>query len=237
MSDEHQSRWSDDVAAYALGALEPQEARELEAHLEGCEHCQQELRWLSPAVQVLPEVVERQQPPKRVRDRVMTEVRADAKREAAASAGATRRPSWFSRLGAGAYGWRPAAGLAAIALVIVALVGYEVGSSDGTGSGGGESTVVPQESGVVATMTPKGEGGVLELANVEELPEDRVLEAWVQRDGEVEAVPALFVPNHEGKASTMIEDMDGVEVVMVTKEPKGGSETPTSTPIVNLEVG
>jgi len=237
MSDEHRNRWSEDVAAYALGALEAQEARELEAHLEGCEHCRQELRWLSPAVQALSEGVEHQLPPKQVRDRVMTEVRADAKREAAAAAGETRRPSWLSRLGAGTYGWRPAAGLAAIALVVVALVGYEVGSGDSGSSGVGESTVVPQESGVVVTMTPKGEGGVIELANVEELPEDRVLEAWVQRDGEVEAVPALFVPDHEGKASTTIEDMDGVEVVMVTKEPKGGSETPTSAPIVNLEVG
>jgi len=63
-----------------------------------------------------------------------------------------------------------------------------------------------------------------------------VLEAWVQREGEVEAVPALFVPNDEGNASTVIEDMDGVEVVMVTHEPKGGSETPTSDPIVAMKV-
>ena len=55
-----------------------------------------------------------------------------------------------------------------------------------------------------------------------------MLEAWVQRDGEVEPVQALFVPDREGRASTELADMDGVEVVMVTTEPKGGSETPTS---------
>ncbi len=30
--------------------------------------------------------------------------------------------------------------------------------------------------------------------------------------------------------------MDGVEVVMVTTEPKGGSKSPTSSPIVTVSV-
>ena len=63
-----------------------------------------------------------------------------------------------------------------------------------------------------------------------------MLEAWVERDGKVEAVPALFVPDRHGEAETTIEDMTGVETVMVTKEPSGGSETPTGEPIVTMSV-
>ena len=59
MSETEHERWSDDVAAYLLGALEPGEAAELERHLAGCERCRAELRWLRPAVELLPETVER----------------------------------------------------------------------------------------------------------------------------------------------------------------------------------
>lgn len=231
--DDKNQNWFDQLAAYALGALEPGEAAEVEAHLADCERCQAHLRWLEPAVQVLPESVERHKPPKGVRDRVMAEVRADARR----SVEGEGRPGWLGWLRSGSYGFKPALALAAVALALVAFVGYEVGSN-----GGGDSTAPVAEqtqeeaSGIKVAMVSEGKGGTLKLENVRPLPDDRVLEAWVQRDGEVEAVPALFVPDHEGNASTVIEDMDGVEVVMVTHEPKGGSETPTSDPIVAMEV-
>ena len=45
---EHE-HWAQEVAAYALGALEPAEAAEFERHLEGCERCHSELRWFGSA--------------------------------------------------------------------------------------------------------------------------------------------------------------------------------------------
>ncbi len=63
-----------------------------------------------------------------------------------------------------------------------------------------------------------------------------MLEAWVEREGQVEAVPALFVPDRNGHAETTIADMSGVETVMVTEEPQGGSETPTGEPIMTMAV-
>ena len=58
---EHEHR-GDELAAYLLDALEPGEAAELERHLAGCEECRAELEWLRPAVQLLPESVERVEP-------------------------------------------------------------------------------------------------------------------------------------------------------------------------------
>lgn len=229
MTDSDHNRWSEDLAAYVLGALEAEEAAELERHLEGCERCREEMRWLEPAVHSLPESVERREPPKQLRQNLMVEVRADAKGERSGS-----RTSWWRGLWE-ARGLRVATGFALVALLAAGVVGYQVGQ-DGSDEGASSTVVARQPGGITVKMVSEGEGGKLHLSGVDQLPPDKVLEAWVERDGEVEAVPALFVPDRHGEAETTIEDMTGVETVMVTKEPRGGSETPTGEPIVTMSV-
>jgi anti-sigma-K factor RskA len=238
MTGNEHDRWSEDLASYMLGALEPGEAAELERHAEGCERCRSEMRWLTAAVEALPEAVERQEPPPRLRERLMTEVRADARAAGAKGAEegfAGRVAAWLRGPRSGRRDWRPLAGLAAVALVVVALAGYEIGAG---GSSGGESTVsvVPPAHGVTAKVVRSGDTSELHLADVHELPENRVLEAWVRRNGEVEPVKALFVPDSEGRASTTIGNLNGVDLVMVTTEPAGGSKSPTSAPIVEVPI-
>jgi anti-sigma-K factor RskA len=223
-ADDH-NRWSEDLAAYVLGALENDEAADFERHLEGCEPCREEMTWLEPAVQTLPEAVERQEPPRALRAALMEEVREDA-REAAARPAPARRRGWLLK---------PAMGFAVIALLVAGVVGYEVGNG-GSDGGGGASTLERQVGGLSVKMVQEGDSGTLQLSGVHQLPPDKVLEAWVEREGEVEAVPALFVPNRDGLAETRIADMDGVAVVMVTEEPQGGSEAPTGEPIMTMAV-
>ena len=226
MSAADHDRWSEDLGAYLLGALAPREAEELERHLEGCERCREELRWLEPAVQTLPETVARQEPPRQLRESLMAEVRGEERPdERAASARPARTGRWFSR---------PAMGFAVIALLVAGVAGYQVGK-DGSGDSDA-STVVRQVDGITVKMVSEGDGGTLELAGVRQLPPGKVLEAWVEREGEVEAVPALFVPDRHGHAETTIADMSGVETVMVTEEPQGGSEEPTSKPLMTMNV-
>jgi anti-sigma factor RsiW len=252
MTETDHRRWSEDVAAYMLGALEPGEAAELERHAGGCERCREEIRWLRPAVNALPESVERLQPPRALRSRVMAEVRADAGEEVAVGAGERdargeeraaesglwgRASNWLRDLGSGPMGLRPVVGLAAAVLVVAAVAGFAIGGGIGSGEGGETTTISSgHPPGVTAEVVSKGGSGTLHLANVKRLPRDRVLEAWVQRNGEVEPVEALFVPNREGRASTEVPDMDGVEVVMVTTEPTGGSKSPTSAPIATVPI-
>lgn len=234
MTETHHDRRQEDIAAYMLGALEPDEAAALERHAEDCERCRQEMRWLTPAVDALPEGVERVEPPVELRSRLLAEVRADADD---AQRGERRRAFAWLR-GPGPLGLRPAVGLAALALAIVAVTGYAIGGGmDGGSGGGGTDAIVAGEApGITAKMVDEGDSGTLRLANVHQLPSDKVLEAWVQRNGEVEAVQALFVPDRVGRASTQLPDMAGVEVVMVTAEPKGGSEAPTSSPLITIPV-
>jgi len=234
MSVDDHNHWSKDLAAYALAALEPGEAAEFERHLAGCAHCQAELRWLAPALQSLPESVERQEPPRRLRENLMAEVRADARRTEGSSPARERRsllPEWLrgSKL-------RLATGFAVVILAVAAVAGYEIGKGGSGSEGGAETVFSRQPGGVTVAMVREGDGGTLRLAGVQQLPPGKVLEAWVRREGEVEPVPALFVPDREGRASTMIADMNGVDTVMVTEEPQGGSEQPTSEPIATMSV-
>jgi anti-sigma-K factor RskA len=245
MSESNHEHWQEDVAAYMLGALEPARATELEQHLESCERCQAQVRWLMPALNALPQSVERQEPPPGLRTRVLAEVRADAgaastERGDAPAGPVHRLGAWLRSLGSGPMGLRPVVGLAAAVLVVVAVAGYAIGGGIGggdDGSSGGSTVVAGKAPGVTAKVVMKGEGGgTLHLANVKQLHDEHVLEAWVQREGEVEPVRALFVPDDKGRATTTIADMEGVEVVMVTTEPRGGSEAPTSSPIVTVPI-
>ncbi|HEX5593403.1 MAG TPA: anti-sigma factor [Solirubrobacterales bacterium] len=224
MNGSDHTQWSEELAAYMLGALDPREATEFERHLEGCERCQGEMRWFEPAVQALPESVERQEPPPRLRQALMAEVRADLEPERRA---AKRRSwSWFSK---------PAVAFAVLVLAVALVAGYEIGKG-GSDDEGKATTLVTREHGITVKMVSEGDGGTLHLANLHQLPPDKVLEAWVRREGTVEAVPALLVPDRKGQAETTIADMSGVDTVMVTEEPQGGSEEPTGDAIVTMSV-
>jgi len=226
MSENGHEHHRDELAAYLLGALEPGEAAELERHLAGCEECWTELEWLRPAVQQLPESVQRIDAPPELRGRLMEQVRSEAE-----SAPAPRRARRWS---IGGWSLRPVAGLAALVLV-AAVAAYAIGSGD---SGGANTTTVVagHSPGVVAEVVRDGGSGTLHLTNLHQLPPDKVLQAWVQRGNRVVSAKTLFVPNQDGTASATIDDMEGVNTVMVTAEPRGGSVQPTSAPIVSVSI-
>ena len=156
----------------------------------------------------------------------MAEVREDARREAqSAAAKPSPRRRWLLK---------QAMGFAVLALLVAGVVGYEVGK-DGDG-GDPPVTLERQINGMTVKMIQEGDGGKLELGGVPQPPKDKVFEAWVEREGEVEAVPALIVPDRHGHAETTIADMSGVEAVMITVEPRGGSETPTGETVMEMKV-
>lgn len=223
----------EEAAAFALGALDAERLDDFKAHLEGCDRCQEELRWLEPAVRALPEAVAQQAPPPGVKRRLMEEVRADAAADAGAARPAPRRSfgAWLGGLRLGGLTWKPLAGLAAVVLIVAAGIGYAVGSGGGTDV---HTTEVDQANGIVAKVVAEDDTGELQLTGVGTVPHGKVLEAWVLRGETVEPVKALFVPDAEGNATTHIDDMTDVSVVMVTREPAGGTKAPTSKPLVEV---
>lgn len=220
-------RWREDPSAYSLGSLDPEESAEFKRHLAGCEQCQRGLRWFAPAVEILAETVERVEPPPRLRANLMDTVRSEAGRSTATNP--RESGSRFRRLVL-----RPAIGLAAVALIAAAGIGYAFRGGSGTDTINGTT---PAGGSVQAMLSRTNDTGTLELTGLSQLPSDEVYQAWVQSSGKVEP-SSLFAPRGNGTASAAIpQHLNGAQRVMVTIEPRGGSKAPTSAPLVSVPLG
>jgi hypothetical protein len=70
------------------------------------------------------------------------------------------------------------------------------------------------------------------------LPRDQVFQAWIQEGGDGPLRPStVFVAEQGGSATATIPDVEGAVRVMVTREPRGGSEQPTTAPMMRFELG
>lgn len=236
-ANEHDRRL-EEVAAFALGALDAAQVDDFKAHLEGCKRCQDELRWFAPAVEALGESVEQQTPSPQLKVRLMEEVRADAaavakeakaaeRRERAESRGSFRE--WLAGVHLGGLTWKPLTGVAAVILIVAAGIGYAIGNGGNTNL---HTTEVEQKNGIVASVVDEDGKGELRLTGLEQVPDGKTLEAWVQRGEKYVPVKDLFKPDAQGNATTQIDDLKDAEAVLVTEEPAGGSKQPTSEPFV-----
>jgi anti-sigma-K factor RskA len=236
MRQREHEQWRDGLAAYLLGALGSSEVADLERHLAECEGCRAELSWLEPAIGTLSEAVPRVEPPPGLRARVIGEARSEVgqaqipRRRHGRSLTTNRRGGGGQR-----FGFRPIIVVVALGLVLAAVGGYAVG---GGGQGGGAASTIlgGHPLGVSAEVIRQGEGGTLRLANVHQLPNGEVLQAWVRRGRRIVSADSLFAPARDGTATATIPNLGGVNAVMVTAEPSGGSERPTSPPIVTISV-
>jgi type IV secretory pathway VirB2 component (pilin) len=238
-ANEHDRRL-EEVAAFALGALDADQIADFKEHFKDCKRCQDELRWLATAVRALPESVEQQSPPPALKVRLMEEVRADVAAEAKKARAAQRREraesrggfrEWLAGINFGGLTWKPLAGMAAVILIVAAGIGYAVGNGGGTNV---HTYEAPQAAGIQASVVREGDEGELRLAGLGQIENGKTLEAWVKRGETVEPVKMLFKPDAEGNATTEIEDLKGAEAVLVTEEPAAGSKQPTSEPFVNV---
>lgn len=235
IADDH-SRWNDDLAAYAIGALDADAMAAFAKHLSECDRCRAELHRLAQAVDLLPGAVEQLEPPPGLKGRIMAEVAADGV-EAGAGAGA-KAPSRRRRLGgSGRRPWLALAGAAAVAAAFA--IGIAVGGSE---NGGGTTTVPVQALAPASAAQVDGalvrDGGDwrLDVARLPRLRGDRVYQAWVMRDGAVEP-SSVFVLARDGTASVAIpQPLREGDQLLVTSEPRGGSPAPTTRPLLSARV-
>jgi anti-sigma-K factor RskA len=235
-------RFRDSAAAYLLGALPRDELAAYEAHLAGCAACREEVELLAPAAEALPASVEPMAPPPELKARIMAEVEREAALLAAAGPAAdhpadaperTRRHrSWVP--------W-PLPRLASLAVAAALLV---LGVAGGLGlarlADDGAHTVAVQVDaqrapGAGAELEIDDRGSAMLVAHgLPAPPSGRVYQVWLKRPGHApEPTSALFAPSSDGSATATVPGaMDGIEQVLVTDEPMGGSKVPTREPLL-----
>lgn len=229
-------RYADLAAPYVLGALDEHEGADFESHLSECPDCREEVELLETSAHALPLGVPQLEPPPELRERIMAVVSREAELLAAAGPEADRatvaaepKAPWWRRLSITG----PLAG-AAVAAALVAV--FVLGGGDGKGD---FTTLRASQAPVGADVRMQvGEShSTLVAEGLPSPPRGRVYQIWIKRPGQdPEPTPALFRPSDAGTASVDLPgSMDGVEGVLVTHEPLGGSESPTRDPVIVVD--
>jgi anti-sigma factor RsiW len=76
---------ADDIPAFALGALDPEEALQVREHLARCPSCRAEVAAYHAVVGLLCYAIPPQEPPAQLRERILTHIAVDTESCAATS--------------------------------------------------------------------------------------------------------------------------------------------------------
>jgi len=219
----------DDLAAYALGALDADERRTVDAHLETCPSCRAELRSFAETTWAIAETQRRDVP---------------ARLRAAIVGRATRGRAWP--------GWpatlrsdlrRPvplAVPLALAAVLVVALLGYGGARRDADRYAAAVSGAVGAKVVALAATAGDGARGSLVIPangaapylilDLPAAPAGKTWEAWVIR-GDT-PVRAGLTDERGVTTLTLTAAVAGGDTIAVTPEPQGGVDAPTGTPVL-----
>ncbi len=229
----------DSVAAYALGVLSRPDAEVVANHIQSCEQCRDEYRFLVPAVtavaysaQASTEASEGAVPSRLLKARVMKRVRAEA------------TPRWQPRV------W-PAYAIAAASLAIAMLTGIVDLSLKGQLDRDRAQSAVQAQT--LADLTAPdsqrrrfaggevlvhGERLYLTMHALPPPPPGRVYQAWTLAKGAKTVAPSVtFEPGGGGVAVVRLpEAATTIAAVAVSVEPEGGSKQPTTKPIALVRI-
>ena len=222
------------IAGYALDALEPADRARAKELLERSEEAREELRSLTETSAAMATAVSGPAPPAGLRERILESARAD--RQTVVPLESRRRPRLAPVLGA-------AAAIAAVVAVALGIWGLSV-SSDLDESRAAlaqaraaAAVLASPEARTVGlsqgdgSLVVSGTDAVLVLNRMEGAPAGKTWEVWVL-DGKT-PVRAGLVAGGQARDVVPVEGSVGPGArVLVTLEPSGGVDAPTSSPVV-----
>jgi anti-sigma-K factor RskA len=228
--------------AYALGALPEQERRELEEYLAAHPERQAEIDELGNVASLLALSPQEQEPPPELRRSIMDVVEAEAQRPPA------RTRSWLA-------GVRELLSvknlaLAAAALLVIGLFSWNMLLQDQVQDLQGQvaSLQESQETRMVAlagtgaaqqaqveVILIKDHKAVLTAEDMPSVPKNKTYQIWVI-EGDVPQPSGLFKPDGGTVAAVVEKPLDEDDVIAITIEPDGGSQQPTTDPVLTAKV-
>jgi anti-sigma factor RsiW len=208
------------TAAYALDALEADDARAYEQHLAGCERCQDELASLSAAAGSLAYAVLPAGPPPALRERIL-------------QAAVAERPNVVplrARTRA-----RPLAAVAAVAACVAVGLGvWNIVLHNDLSSAKEALRGVPLIGASGSVVVGAGGSGALVVSNLSSAPAGKTYEAWVIEDGT--ALPAgTFTGGERTIVIRLTRAIPAGAIIAVTLERAGGVEQPTREPFITSQ--
>ena len=229
------------IAAYVLGAVPEDEIPAIRAHILACEECMAAAESFSEVTATLATAVEPADVPDGFADRVMAQV-ADSREPATVDV--TERALRRTRPR-----WVPALSFAALALVAAVLgAGLVMARGDLAehrdalaALASGEGIALEGPRGARAVVASTGGGGVLVARGLEQPPAGRTYQLWLMEPaclpGEPGPCEGPVSAGTFGAADELVVvdstlDPDDYGAAAVTIEPEGGSEQPTTAPVL-----
>jgi anti-sigma-K factor RskA len=229
--------------AYVLGALPEEERRELEEYLARHPERQAEVDELGAFAGLLALTPQEHEPPPELRRSIMSVVESEARSSSARSEprfAGLREVFSLQNLG-----------LAAAAVLVIGLFSWnmllqgEVQDLQGRVASLQESpqsrmvalegTGDAPQQGHAEVMILDDDRAVLMAEDMPRAPEGRTYQIWVI-EGDVPKPGGLFEPRGESVAAVVEKPLDEGDVIAVTIEPAGGSQQPTTDPLMTAKL-
>jgi len=204
------------TAAYALDALEPDEARGYEEHLAGCERCREELASLQGAAGALAYAAPPARPPEELRGRILAAARAERPNVV------PLRPRSSTRL--------LAIVAAVAACAVVGLAVWNVSLHNRLDRAQEALRGVPL-TGAKGSVVVSNGSGALVVSDLGAAPAGKTYQAWVIKGGRASSA-GTFAGGGRTIVFRLTRPLPAGAVVAVTLEPSGGVEQPTQKPII-----
>lgn len=242
------------AGAYVLDALAEDEARAFELHLRTCDTCRSEVHELRQVADLLPLAVESVEPPPRLRERILTEIRSvsqEAPQEQTPGAPTPIRfPGLRERLR------QPMAWAAAVAAaIIIGLGAWNISLQQQVHNNSPQSAVADYlahgASGwpVAGTaLDPAATGTLLQprnkanavfiLSGLSPSPANHVYQVWFMRGNRPTSAGTFTVSASGTQVVHLLHPSIGFQLTAITVEPgPHGSAGPTTKPVLFGKLG
>lgn len=249
------ARFDELKEVYVLGALPDEERRWFEAYLSDHPELQAEVDELSGLVGLLALSTNEMEPSPQLRRNLMAVVESEARQSLADERREAQREqrrsalAWLSRLFTGQ---RLAFGAAALA--VIGLLSWNLALQDTISELKGEvarsENIRPQPSGS-ETIELKGSAAtqdarvelvrlddrqtILVAQNLPPIEQGKTYQLWVI-DGDAPKPSSTFKTGENLISTPVKSSLEGADTVAITIEPAGGSQTPTTTPMMSAKL-